>query len=168
MPGTSHTRRSLGVEYHGITVMDPVRERAAVNHKPLDTRFYEWVASLAVLALGSFILFYDINIARGSILAVARNVLGGIYGVGISTFLIGVFCIAALVANGRSHMIGPCVRIFAAIYRVIFWFWFVESMAQLTPTVQSWISPMVIVFSVISGGELAVIFIAGRHARPCK
>ena len=167
---TNLPRRSLdtGVAYHGITMENLVRERLAVGHKPLDTRFYEWIVSIGVFSFGTFILFYDINIARGSILAVAREQLDGVYGVGLSTFFIGSLSLGSLLANGyfrHSRKYGPWLRVISSIYRALLWFSFVQSMARLTPVSQTWISPMVIFFTVISAAEIGVIFIAGRNAR---
>src|ERR1700761_8244600 len=141
---TNLPRRSLdtGVVYHEY-VMD--RHLTRERHVPLDPRFWEGGLSVTIFTLGSFILFNDQKIAMGSIFAVARELVGGVYGVGISTFAIGALGVSALIANGRNastRRYGPWLRVLSATYRFMLWFSFAQSMARLTPSAQLWTSPM--------------------------
>lgn len=160
-------RRPLLEVVHGIAHMDDHliierRRDQRSGHKVLDTRFWEWVFSVFPSVLGGLILV-EPKIATGSILVVAFGIFGG-FGLGMFLLSIGVIGIGALIANGRSLLIGPRLRVICAIFRMLTWFSFVLSMSFLTRDVGH-ISPMMVAFSCAAGAEIVVIYLASRHVR---
>lgn len=116
----------------------------------LDARRLEWLGSVYLVLQGVAILVWPKS-AHGSILQVLVSNIGAV-GTALLFIVIGLAGVAALVANGRSLRIGPQVRSFTAIGRMVIWASFTLAMYRISIE-QEFPSPMVIFFGLVTVAE---------------
>jgi hypothetical protein len=85
----------------------------------LEGRLFEWVMATAMilLAVQTFVWPRTLGSSAFHLLA---DAMPGEY-IGIFLLLFGVLRFAALIANGRSLMYGPCVRATGAVAGAVMW-----------------------------------------------
>lgn len=116
----------------------------------LDARRLEWLGSVYLVLQGVAILVWPKS-AHGSILQVLVGNIGAI-GTALLFVMIGLAGVAALVANGRSLKVGPHVRSFTAIGRMVIWASFTLAMYRISVE-QGFPSPMAIFFGLVTIAE---------------
>ena len=90
----------------------------ATLHHYCGNRLFEWVMTLALLALGVLVIQWPDAMAASAFRYVL-HIIGPIH-LGIFYIVIGGFRIAALIANG-SWQHGPYVRAFGALAGAVIW-----------------------------------------------
>lgn len=128
----------------------------------LDVRLFEWAFSVPLVLLGVSILIWP-KVAHGSILQVLVENVGPTSSA-LAFIIIGVVGIVALVANGKSLLIGPRLRALSAVVRSVLWLTFVLSMARVS-LAQGFPSPMVFFWSSFAGTEVFISFRAAADVR---
>jgi predicted neutral ceramidase superfamily lipid hydrolase len=120
-------------------------------------RLHEWVMTMCLFLTGTAMLLSP-QMKNGSILHELERFLTGPQ-IAWLFFILGATSIMALIANGNSMIIGPRVRSFCAIMRMIIWSQFAVAMLQISSRPpQDWLSPMVIFFGVFSWAEYYVAY----------
>jgi len=135
--------------------------RLKIKH-PLDGRLLEWAVSIPLILLGISMLLWN-KIFHGSILRILVGSIGGI-GTAVVFVAVGLFGIAALIANGSSLKIGPHIRSVTAIIRAVIWMSFTLSMAEVS-IAQGFPSPMVYFFGSFTMAELYISYRAVLDVR---
>lgn len=128
----------------------------------LDVRVFEWAFSVPLALLGVAILIWP-QVAHGSILQVLVETVGPTFSA-LAFIVIGIVGIVALVANGKSLLIGPRLRALSAVVRSVLWLTFVLSMARVS-LAQGFPSPMVFFWSSFAGTEVFIAFRAAADVR---
>lgn len=113
----------------------------------LDGRQLEWWASISLFLTGSGMLYWPAML-RNSISSVLIASIGGTQ-TALLFAIVGLFGMAALVANGSSLKVGPHIRSITAIIRMAIWASFVLAMGRIS-IVQGFPSPMVFFFGMLA------------------
>ena len=116
----------------------------------LDARRLEWLGSVYLILQGMAILVWPKS-AHGSILQVLVGNIGDA-GTALLFILTGLIGAVALIANGRSHKVGPHARSLIAIVRMVIWASFALAMYRISKE-QGFPSPMAIFFGLATIAE---------------
>jgi hypothetical protein len=113
----------------------------------LDGRQLEWWASVSLFLTGSSMIIWPAML-HNSISSVLIANIGGIQTASLFA-IVGLFGMAALIANGSSLKVGPHIRSITAIARMVIWASFVLSMGRIS-IAQGFPSPMVYFFGTLA------------------
>jgi hypothetical protein len=113
----------------------------------MDGRQLEWWTSISLFLTGSAMILFP-KMIDNSISQVLIQNLGGVI-TALLFVTVGLFGMAALIANGSSLKLGPHIRSITAIVRMAIWFSFVIAMIRIS-IIQGFPSPMVFFFGTLT------------------
>jgi hypothetical protein len=94
----------------------------------LDGRLYEWTMTIGTLGLALEIFTNPDTIVESAFRAV--NEVMGTLGIGVLMFMVGIARVIALALNGKSFVVGPCIRTMTALVSAVIWAQFSYALAH--------------------------------------